>query len=360
MCDLPGKFGDLVFFPHRNPWGVGYEGWEAFAHFWRTGWLFRQLIDARSLLVFKMLLNIEQYHLQICHSGFPSTGHQIQHKTWDGDGQLRQGVNNVSLIYLPLFSESSFLLHAQQWWSFSDQWWKKRAIIEDLKSYDSLEQSSQVTSTDHHASEGVVHTLEKVLKHCFSWQYVDDVYFDKYDTESKSDLNDILDQVMQPATASILDTLQSDRFSCNHDNPQSSCFFLIFLQPKTFPMHWNCHSINLWPDNLKQPLSQYNETFFSRSQFNSFLAALEAHGLAEELSKPGLTNLTSLIGRRTAKILKRGKMNLLMVALLIHSILTRTMNIWQRFLKFKRWRVQWDCEYNDRMVMWLKHLSAQR
>ena len=87
-----------------------------------------------------------------------------------------------------------------------------------------------MTSTDHHASEGVVHTLEKVLNHCFSWQYVDDVYFDKYDTESKSDPNDIVDQVMQPATASILDTLQSDRFSCNHDNPQSSCFFPIFLK----------------------------------------------------------------------------------------------------------------------------------
>ena len=66
-----------------------------------------------------------QYHLQICHSGFPSTSHQIQHKTWDSDGQLRQGVNNVSWIYVPLFSESSFLLHAQQWWSFSDQWWEK-------------------------------------------------------------------------------------------------------------------------------------------------------------------------------------------------------------------------------------------
>ena len=130
-------------------------------------------------------------------------------------------------------------------------------------------------------------------------------------------------QVMQPATASILDTLQSDRFSCNHDNPQSSCFFPIFLQPKTFPILWNCHPINLWPDNLKQPLSQYNETFFQPSQFNSFLAALEAHGLAEELSKPGLTNL---IGRRTAKILKMRKMNW-------------TVNRWQQFLKFKRWRV---------------------
>ena len=212
-----------------------------------------------------------------------------------------------------------------------------------------------MTSTDHHASEGVVHTLEKVLNYCFSWQYVDDVYFDKYDTESKSDLNDDLDQVMQlgswvkwwswsqvmqPATASILDTLQSDRFSCNHDNPQSSCFFLIFLQPKTFPMHWNCHSINLWPDNLKQPLSQYNEIFFLLSQFNFFLAALEAHGLAEELSKPGLTNLTSLIGRRTAKILKRGKMNLLMVALLIHSISKRTMNIYDS--NFQTSRKQWQ------------------
>merc|ERR1712226_1669401 len=57
---------------------------------------------------------------------------------------------------------------------------------------------AKVTSTDHHASEGVVHTLETV---------------------------------MQPAKASILTTLKSD------------------------------------------------------SQFNSFLALLEEHGLAEELAK---------------------------------------------------------------------------
>jgi len=84
--------------------------------------------------------------------------------------------------------------------SFNDQDPQVRVTRYSTKPETVMANCAKVTSTDHHASEGVVHTLDKV---------------------------------MQPAKASILDTLQSD------------------------------------------------------SQFNSFLAALEAHGLAEELAKPG-------------------------------------------------------------------------
>jgi len=84
--------------------------------------------------------------------------------------------------------------------SFNDQDAQVRVTRYSTKPETVMANCAKVTSTDHHASEGVVHTLDKV---------------------------------MQPAKASILDTLQSD------------------------------------------------------SQFNSFLAALEAHGLAEELTKPG-------------------------------------------------------------------------
>merc|ERR1712156_1362252 len=84
--------------------------------------------------------------------------------------------------------------------TFDEQGSQVRVTRYNTKPETVMANCAKVTSSDHHASEGVVHTLERV---------------------------------MQPATASILDTLQSD------------------------------------------------------SQFNSFLSALEAHGLAEELSKPG-------------------------------------------------------------------------
>merc|ERR1719500_1366911 len=90
--------------------------------------------------------------------------------------------------------------------SFNDQDPQVRVTRYSTKPETVMANCAKVTSTDHHASEGVVHTLDKV---------------------------------MQPAKASILDTLQSDRF------------------------------------------------YLRLSQFNSFLAALEAHGLAEELAKPG-------------------------------------------------------------------------
>jgi len=84
--------------------------------------------------------------------------------------------------------------------SFNDQGSEVRMTRYKTKPETVMANCAKVTSTDHHASNGVVHTLDKV---------------------------------MQPAKDSILDTLQSD------------------------------------------------------SQFSLFLAALEAHGFAEDLAKPG-------------------------------------------------------------------------
>jgi len=84
--------------------------------------------------------------------------------------------------------------------SFNDQGPQVRVTRYSTKPETVMANCAKVTSTDHHASDGVVHTVDKV---------------------------------MQPAKASILDTLQSD------------------------------------------------------SQFSEFLAALEAHGFAEDLAQPG-------------------------------------------------------------------------
>jgi len=106
----------------------------------------------------------------------------------------------VSGHVVPGILESADLKDERLLPSINDQGPQVRVTRYSTKPEIVMANCAKVTSTDHHASEGVVHTLEKV---------------------------------MQPAQASILDTLQSD------------------------------------------------------SQFNSFLAALEAHGLAEELAKPG-------------------------------------------------------------------------
>jgi len=114
-----------------------------------------------------------------------------------------QGPSNAEVVsghVVPGILEVSDMKDERLLPTFDEQGSQVRVTRYNTKPETVMANCAKVTSTDHHASEGVVHTLEKV---------------------------------MQPATASILDTLQSD------------------------------------------------------SQFNSFLSALEAHGLAEELSKPG-------------------------------------------------------------------------
>merc|ERR1719370_2231168 len=116
---------------------------------------------------------------------------------------VKQGPSLAEVVsghVVPGILESADLKDERLLPSINDQGPQVRVTRYSTKPETVMANCAKVTSTDHHASEGVVHTLEKV---------------------------------MQPAQASILDTLQSD------------------------------------------------------SQFNSFLAALEAHGLAEELAKPG-------------------------------------------------------------------------